>query len=635
MNVKLRWCALALVMAPAGQLWAQNGDGSKREPLILDVDASESTRKIFHVKMTIPVEPGPVTLYFPKWIPGNHGPTGPIRELAGLKWTSQGKPIPWSRDDIDMFTFHGDIPAATKTLHVELDALAGGRMATSTAQMAVIRWNQMLIYPAKLDQREIQVKASLRVPAGWKLGTALPVASQAGDVTHFSPVSLETLIDSPVICGAFFKEVSLGTHDGKPHFMELACDSAAGLEMPEDVRRYHERLVIEAGALFGARHYRSYRFLVTLSNYMGIHGLEHHESSDDGGPEKMLVDKKSRDSVAFVLPHEFVHSWCGKYRRPAGLVTRDFQEPQKTSLLWVYEGLTEYLGTILTARCGLWTPEEARDYLATVAAQMQSHRGRSWRPLVDTAVGAPLNYQEAGGWNAWRRSVDYYDEGTLIWLEADTRIRMLTHGQRSLDDFCRAFFGGESGNPDVKPYTFEDVVAGLQAVADYDWKTFLTERLEATKADAPLGGIAQGGWHLVFTDQPTAFFSTAEGLAKMTDLSSSLGIVLSQEGAIIDVIPGSAADRAHVGPGMKLIAVNTRKWSNDGLKSAIVAAKKSGGHIDLLLESGDYLKTYMLDYHEGEKYPKLERAGKGDDLLTEILKPKRAPASAQPPSKGR
>jgi predicted metalloprotease with PDZ domain len=619
----MNYSARPLISFLLFSIWISPGAAGRAQdpPIVLEVDATEAPRKIIHAKLDIPVKAGPLTFYLPKWIPGNHGPTGPIAALSGLKLEAGGKSIAWKRDAVDMFAFHCEVPEGIQNLQVSLDSCSGGNMASSTEKMAMIRWNEMLVYPKGRSQQEIHLKARLRLPAGWKLGTALPVVGHDGDVTHFEPVSLETLIDSPVICGANFKEVSLGTHDGRPHFLDLACDGPAGLELAEDVRKMHERLVVEAGALFGARHYRGYRFLLTLSERMGFHGLEHHESSDDGGPEKMLVDKSARDPFAFLLPHEYVHSWNGKYRRPAGLVTHDFQGAQETGLLWVYEGLTEYLGTILTARCGLWTPEETRDYLALTADTMQSHRGRMWRPLEDTAVAAPLNHFSSNQWVAWHRSADYYDEATLIWLEVDTRIRMLTNGQRSLDDFCRSFFGGASGNPEVKPYTFDDVVAGLNAITPYDWRELLTRRLTATGENAPLEGLAQSGWKLAYGDKPSAFFKSAEGLFKMVNQSSTIGLILSPEGNVIDVIPGSAADRAHIGPGMKLIAVNTRKWTAEGLAEAIAASNKPANRIELLFENSDFFKTSTLDYHGGAKYPKLEKNAAGQDLLAEILKP--------------
>jgi predicted metalloprotease with PDZ domain len=596
----------------------------KSAPIRLDVDATAVPRGIYRANLTIPAEPGQMTLFFPKWIPGTHGPTGPVGNLVGLKTTVDGKSIPWRRDDVDMFAFHCDIPNGAHTLEVVLDHVMGGRgmMASSPSpHQATIRWNEILLYPKGKRQQEIQFQASLRLPEGWKFGTALPMDSRDGQLTRFAPVSLETLVDSPVICGKFFREIPIGTDHGISHFLELACDSADGLEVPGDVITQHERLVTEAGALFGARHYRSYRFLVALGKGRGG-GLEHHESSDNGASERFMVDKSVRNPMAFLLPHEFTHSWNGKYRRPAGLVTADFQEPEKTSLLWIYEGLTEYIGTVLTARSGLLTPEETRDYIALTANTMQNHRGRQWRPLLDTAVAAPLTMYGGGAWDSWRRtSGDYYDEGVLIWLEVDARIRQLTAGSRSLNDFCRRFYGGENGPPAVKPYTLDDVVTELNSVAPHDWKSFFNRRLTSTQANAPLEGIEQSGWRLDYQEKPSTLFKESQTLRKSTDLASSIGLILSPEGSIIDVIPGTAADRAGLAPGMKLVAVNSRRWSAEGLSRSIKETKTDKRALELLMESDEFFKTFTLDYHDGLKYPRLVRDESKPDLLSQILKP--------------
>jgi predicted metalloprotease with PDZ domain len=592
-------------------------------PIELAVDASEAPRKVLHAKLVVPAQPGPLTLCFPQWIPGTHGPTGPITSLAGLKWFAGGQEIPWKRDEIDMYAFHCTVPDGARAVEIALNALTGTgeRGEGATANMAVIRWNQLLLYPKGPWMQDIQFQASLRVPADWKLGTALPVASQSGLVTRFAPVSLETLIDSPALCGVHFRELALGSHDGLPHFLELACDSAEGLEMPADVRKQHERLVKEAGKLFGARHYRSYRFLVTLSDELPFHGLEHHESSDNGGPERMMVDKSVRDPLAFLLPHEYVHSWCGKQRRPAGLITPTFQDPQRTDLLWVYEGLTEYLGTILTARCGLWTSEETRAYIALTAEAMQTQRGRTWRPLIDTTVAAPLLAHAAVGWASKQRVADYYDEGVLIWLEVDARIRQLSHGKRSLDDFCKSFFGGDSGMPVVKPYTFAELVACLNAIAPHDWEGLFNRRLQATGALAPLEGIVESGWRLGHGTAPSALHKETQAMAKIVDQRSSIGVLLAPDGSVKDVIPGSAADQAGLAPKMKLLAVNTRRFSPDVLSRAIEATGKAKEPLQVLAENGEFFRTFTVDYHDGLRYPRLERNSAKPDLLSEILKP--------------
>jgi predicted metalloprotease with PDZ domain len=596
---------------------------AKEAPILLEVDASEAPRKLYHARLVIPVAPGPITLYYPKWVPGTHGPFGPIADLAGLKFQAGGKAVPWKRDDVDMYALHCTVPDGADRLEVTLDLLAAGRggFGTTTQYIAVVRWNEILLYPKGKPIQAIDFQASLKLPDGWKLSTALPVASQEGAVTRFGRVSLETLVDSPVHAGAYHREIRLGPPGTPDHYLALVCDSPAGLEITPKLKAHYERLVAEAGALFGSRHYRSYRFLVTLSEKMPFHGLEHHESSDNGMPERAMSDDEAGKAIAFLLPHEYVHSWNGKYRRPAGLITPTFQEANNTRLLWVYEGLTEYLGTILAARSGLWTPEEARDYLAVTAEEMQNQKGRAWRPLEDTTLTAPMRAYDVGGWNAWRRSADYYDEGTLIWLEVDTTIRKLTGGQRSLDDFCRRFHGGTGGVVTVKPYTFEDVVADLNAVAPHDWKGLLTRRVTETAEQAPLAGLHQGGWRIAFAEKPTPFEKAAQGLHKQIDLSASVGLRLRQDGSINDVVPGKPAYRAGLGPGMKVLAVNMRRFGPEVLQEELAASKKPGQALELLVENGDIFRTYKVEYHGGARHPRLERVPDQPDLLSKILAP--------------
>ena len=590
----------------------------------LNVDASEAPRKILHARLSIPVEAGPLTLLYPKWIPGEHGPTGPITDLAGVKFSVSGKPVTWQRDDVDMYAFHCDVPAGSKVLDVSLDFLlpAGtdgfSSAASSTAQLTVISWNQLLLYPQGWKSDDLSYRASLRLPSGWKFGTALPVDKQA-DAVSFKPVSLTTLIDSPVIAGSHFRSVKLA--EGSPSFqIDMVSDSEAALEMSADQTTHYKQLVAEALALFGAHHYEHYHFLYTLSDFVAHFGLEHHESSDDRVAERTLIDDSLRRSSADLLPHEFVHSWNGKYRRPAGLATGDYDHPMKGELLWVYEGLTEYLGSILSPRSGLRSAEDQRDHLAAIAAYLDRYPGRTWRPLEDTAVAAQLLYNASLAWASERRGVDYYDEGELIWLEADVVIRQQTKGARSLDDFCRLFHGGQSGPPTVKPYTFDDVVNAMNTVAPFDWRGFFTARLTSTQPHAPLGGITGSGWRLVYTDEQGAYLKALEQASKVADLSFSLGLKLKEDGVIIDCVPGSVSANAGLGPGMKIIAVNGRRYSLAGLREAIRSAKGGSQPIEALVENAEFFKTARLDYHGGEKYPHLERDASRPDLLAEIIK---------------
>jgi predicted metalloprotease with PDZ domain len=588
------------------------------------VDATTAPRKIFHATLKIPASPGDLTLYYPKWIPGEHAPDGPVIDLAGLKFFAAGKPLKWRRDLLDGFTLHVDVPVGITEVSAELDFLSpatfeGGFSAGSSAtdKLAIISWNQVLLYPKGYKSDDINYSASLKLPEGWKFGTPLPVTSQSGNEIHFATVSLTTLVDSPVIIGEFLKVVPLAQDPVTE--MDIAADSAAALEAPPEVWEHYKSLVDQAQKLFGAHHYRDYHFLYTLSDHVAHFGLEHHESDDSRVGERDLVDDTSRKQSASLLPHEYVHSWNGKFRRPAGLATPDYQQPMQDDLLWVYEGLTNYLGFVLTSRSGLLTAEQDRDDLALTAAALDHTPGREWRNLQDTADAAPELYFSPRAWESWRRSTDFYEEDTLNWLWVDVIIRQQTKGAKTIDDFCHLFHGAPSTAPMVKPYTFDDVLNTLNQVATYDWRAFWTERLTNHGPGAPLGGIEGSGWKVVYDETPSDMDSASR---RSVNAIYSLGLVLSSDGSIADTVEGMPAAKAGVGPGMKLIAVNSRRFSPDVLREALRAAKNNATPIDLLVENTDYYKTYKIDYHGGEKYPHLVRDNSKPDLLTEILKAK-------------
>jgi predicted metalloprotease with PDZ domain len=597
--------------------------------ITLAVDATEAPRNLLHARLVVPVSAGALTLFYPKWIPGEHGPTGLIVNLAGLKITAGGKPLAWRRDDADMYAFHVNVPQGTTVLEVALDYLGQikeegfSAAASATQQLAMISWNQVLLYPQGKSPRELTYAASLRLPAGWKFATALEVASQTGDTVAFKPVTLNFLIDSPVLSGAHFRVVPLATEITPPHRLDLAADSDAALAIPADVVDEYSQLVRQTGALYGARHYGHYDFLVSLSDHVAHFGLEHHQSSDDRMRERAFVDGYLYASGGSLLPHEFTHSWNGKYRRPAGLATANYQEPMKGELLWVYEGLTQYLGVILSGRSGLWTPEQFREHLAVSTAQLDTTAGRTWRPLTDTAVAAQILYEAPREWEAWRRSVDYYDEGTLLWLDVDTTIRELTKGQHSLNDFCRIFFDAHNNTaPELKTYTFDDVVNTLNQVVAHDWRAFLNTSLHSTAPHAPMGGIERGGWKLVYTGTPSSVFQGIETADRITDVRYSLGMVIREpEATLRDVLLDSPAWQAGIGPGMKLLGVNGRAYSAPDLHDAIRAAKNNSQPIQLLVQSGAFQNTYTVNYHGGERYPDLERIPNARDMLGEIIKP--------------
>ncbi len=618
-------CALALFAASlaTASSYAAAPDAAA---IRLQVDARDAARGILHADLSVPVSPGPLSLFYPKWIPGEHGPTGPIADVTDLKFTADGTPLTWRRDPEDMYQFHLDVPAGTETVVASFDFLlppstegfsAG---ASSTAELVDISWNQLILYPPTAHSDQTAVRASLRLPSGWSYGTALPVERESGDDVEFKPVSLTTLVDSPVLAGAHFRQVDLAPEIKPAHYIAMAADSAAALEMTPEQIGHYSQLVAETGALFGARHYNSYHFLLTLSDHVAHFGLEHHESSDNRVPERSVVDDTLRLLSAGLLPHEMVHSWNGKYRRPAGLATPDYQHPMKTEMLWVYEGLTTYLGEVLTVRSGLWTNQNYFDYVAWLAATLDTNPGRAWRPLEDTTVAAQILYSARPEGAARRRGVDFYPEGLLIWLNADVVIRQRSDGKKSLDDFCRAFFGGNDTGPQVVPYTRADLVAALNGIVPYAWDKFFHDRVDALNPRAPLDGVEGAGWKLVYNEEMPSTLKGAEGARKFVDLSFSIGLRLSEDGTISDVIPGMAAEKAGAGAGMKLLGVNGRRWSPERLRAA-VQATKDGKPLELLVENTEFFKTCRLDYHDGERYPHLKRKEGKPDLLSEILRP--------------
>jgi len=597
------------------------------------VDATSAPRKIFHAKLKIPASAGDLTLYYPKWIPGEHAPDGPVIDLTGLKFSASGKPLKWRRDPLDGFTLHVEVPTGATEVNAELDYVSPATLepgfsagSSATDKMAVISWNQVLLYPKGWTSDDLTYVASLKLPGNWKFGTALPIASTPGDQPNgetqllFQPVSLTTLVDSPVITGEFLKVVKLA--DDPLTEMDIAADSAAALAAPQDVWDHYKNLVDQTNKLFGAHHYRDYHFLLSLSDHVAHFGLEHHESDDSRIGERGLVDDGERKGGADLLPHEYVHSWNGKYRRPADLATPDYQQPMQDDLLWVYEGLTNYLGTVLTARSGLLTDKEARDNLALTAAELDHTPGRTWRNLQDTADAAPQLYFAPHAWQSWRRGVDFYDEDTLNWLWVDVLIRQQSKGKKTLDDFCKLFHGAPNTAPMVKTYTFEDVVNALNQIVPYDWRGFWTERLTNHGPGAPLGGIEGSGWNLVYDEVPSEMDRAGESNSHFIDAEYSIGIDLREDGTISDTIETMPAALAGIGPGMKLVAVNGRQYSPEILRDAIKAGKNTTAPLELLVENTEYYKTYRLDYHGGERYAHLVRDESKPDLLSEIYKPK-------------
>jgi predicted metalloprotease with PDZ domain len=604
------------------------------QTITIAVDLTDAPRNIYHAKLTIPAQPGPLTLVYPEWIPGNHRPSGPIANLVGLHIEANGQPVAWDRDSIDPYAFHLTVPPGAKELNVSLDAItntgvAGSSGPSASTHVLDLNWNQVVLYPQNAKSDDVTFQPSITLPVTWKLGTAMNwtlAADGQNSIITFQPVTLTTLIDSPVIAGDHYKQIQLTPPDQQPiHVIDMVSESEEGLAMTAQDETSYKKLVAEAFALFGARHYTQYHFLFTMSDEVGGRGLEHHESSDNGLKEDALTDTDDRLLEVGVAPHEFVHSWNGKYRRPIGLATKNYQDPMQGDLLWVYEGLTDYLGNVLAVRTGLRTPDQYREELAATAASLDHEPGRTWRSIEDTTRSVQALRLLGSDWTSWRRSLDYYPEGDLIWLEVDTLIRQKSQNKKSLDDFCRLFYGGQSGPPKVVPYTFDDVVTTLNQVVPYDWATLLKQRVNQLSTHAPLGGIEQGGWKLVYTDQPNLFIKTAEKATKGVNAAYSLGLRIDKDGMLNDVIYGSPAYQAGIGPKMTLVAVNGRKYSKDALNAAIKNAATPGGTnkdapIELLVMNADFFKTYSIPYHDGLKYPHLERAT-GPDLINPILTP--------------
>ncbi len=591
----------------------------------LDLDATEAARNILHVKETVRVKSGKFTLFYPKWIPGEHSPTGPLNDMVNLFITAGGKPIEWKRDDVEMFAFHLTVPEGAKQIEIAFDDVSQpGTIASS--QLSRIKWNRLILYPRGEKSDDITVTASMKMPVDWKYATALPVERETPNGVAFKPVNLTTFIDSPAVVGKNFKRVPLGEYGGAPHEVDIFADTPAALEFKPETLAGWKNLIKEANLAFGVHHYKSYKFLLTLSDIGGSEGLEHHESSEDGVGEKALSDPLRLIDLSDLLGHEYTHSWNGKYRRPATLTTADFEQPQYGELLWVYEGLTEYLGNVFPARSKLWTPEVFRDVLAEVAANMSYQSGRRWRPLVDTARAVQFTYGSPGAWLNERRRVDYYYEGQLIWMEADVLIRQRSGGKLSLDDFFKRFHGGQNSAPMVKTYDLAEVITTLNSVLPYDWRTFFDERVYKVQKSAPLGGITNGGWRLVYTgepnvtDAPNIQIQLNESIKGFSNLMYSIGISVNTEGIILDTNPDLAAAKAGLAPGMKITKINDVDFSTDMLHDLVAATKNKAATLRLVAANGGVPENYLLNYQGGLRYPHLIRDESKADILSEVIK---------------
>ncbi len=590
----------------------------------LTVDASDVTRAIFRIHERVPVaSAGDFVLLYPKWIPGGHTPRGDIKNATGFRFTAGGRELKWVRDNIDVTAFHVMVPEGVKAIDVDFQYVTPtaenqGRIV-ATPDMASIQWLSNSLYPAGYFVRQIPVQASVIVPEGWKVATALRPTRQTANRIDYPVTSYEILMDSPLIAGAHYRRIPL-TQDVA---LDVIADTPEELAATPAQIDAHRRLVDQALKAFGSQHYDHYDFLLTISNNLGGIGLEHHRSSEDGVDRGYFTDWENKLRDRNLLPHEFSHSWDGKFRRPADLWTPDYRTPMQDSLLWVYEGQTQFWGYVLGARSGMLSKQDTLDAIAATAATYGTGTpGRVWRPLVDTTNDPIIASRAASPWRSWQRSEDYYSEGQLIWLDVDRIIRQQSSGKRSIDDFARAFFGIRDRDWGEVVYAFDDIVATLNRVQPYDWRSYLQRKVYDVAAQPPLEGITQGGYRLVFGPEPTKWTKSAEKDAKNSDLTYSGGFVVGNDGKVTSVLWDSAAFNAGMTVGDQILAVNSRTFDSDALKQAIKSAAGKGRAVELLIKAGDLYRTVALDWHGGLRYPRLEKVGKGEGTLDALLAPR-------------
>lgn len=590
----------------------------------LEVDATDVARGVFQVREVIPVAgPGPLVLLFPEWLPGNHAPRGPIDKLAGLQIKAGERVLPWRRDPVNVYAFHVDVPAGAASIevafqHVSPTQTAQGRVVMAPA-MLNLQWNTVTLYPAGHAARRIAFAPKVKLPEGWRYATALRASAADGATVSFGTVDLDTLVDSPMFAGRHFREIDLAPGAAVPFKLNIVADRADQLAATDAHIALHRNLVREAYRLYGPGRFDRYDFLQALSDTLGGIGLEHLRSSENANGAGYYIDWDTQMPGRALLAHELTHSWNGKYRRGADILTPNFDVPMQNSLLWVYEGQTQYYGNVLTARAGLWTQEEALGQLALVAATYDNRVGRAWRPLADTTNEPIISARRPAPWRSWQRPEDYYSEGALIWLDVDTLIRERTQGRRSLDDFTRAFFASEAPALTAKPYTFEDVVATLNAVTPYDWAAFLRARLDTAGGKAPLDGLTRGGWRLVYGEERTPFQKADEKRSKNASFFYSLGFVIGEGDKITEVLWDSPAFNEGLTVGTDIRAVNGAKYDADGLRRAITAGR-DGAPIVLIVSNGDRWRTVSFDYRAGLRYPRLERIPGAPNRLGDIFK---------------
>ena len=634
--------SLILPNSAAGQAGYQPEPVPMPPPIAAPVDTTYPGTIALHVNLTnmvdrvatvheeIPVKSGDLTLLYPQWIPGNHSPTGPIDAVAGLVVAANGQRIPWVRDRVNVYAFHIDVPKGVSSINVDFDYLSPttrqeGRIQFSS-KLADLAWNTVVLYPAGHFSRDIHFTPSIVLPHGWQYATALETDSKEGDTVHFKDTTLNMLVDSPLVAGEYFRRIDLSTGPDNPVYLDVFGDEAKDVDATPEEVQLHKNLAVQAQKLFASHHYNHYDFLFFLTDVVGGEGLEHHQSSEDGTRANYFTDWNAQTRGVDLLAHEYTHSWNGKFRRPADLWTPNFNVPMRDDLLWVYEGLTEYWGYVLSARAGMRSPEATRDSMAGIAASFETDPGRKWRPLVDTTNQPTMSQRRPVPWVTLQRQEDYYMEGLLIWLDADTKIRELSNGQKSLDDFAKAFYGIDNGSFVTHTYTFEDVVDALNKVQPFDWTNFFRTRVYDLHPEVPEGGFTQGGYKLVYNDTPPAWERRGGGGAGAAagrfgvSYATSLGLSVMPDGTIAQVVWDGPAFKAGLVEGAQIVAIDGDVFAAPKLKDAIVKAEKGTEPITLIVKENNTVKTVSLDYHDGLRVPHLERVEGTPDRLDDILK---------------
>ncbi len=620
---------LCIAMSPATVRAAAAFDGT----IELKVDVSDIQRRIFRVTETIPAKPGRLTLYYPQWIPGKHAARGPIDQLAGLRFRVNGAEIPWRRDPLDVFRFTLDLPRGTRALEVEFQLATpqntdAGRIVV-TSEMLNLQWEQVLLYPAGYRARDIPVQATLQLPEGWKHASALratPGTSVDANPVTFGVVPLEVLADSPLFAGRHFRQFDLTPAGSPPVMLNVFADNPGDLAATDEQLAIHRAAVREVYAALGPPRFDRYDFLLALTENLGGIGLEHHRSSENSQGTAYFRSWDEAVTDRDLLTHEMTHSWNGKYRRPARMWTPHYNTPMQDDLLWVYEGMTQYYGLVLAARSGLVPQDMMRDEFAAVAAIYSAKRpGREWRSVEDTTFQPIITPRRALSWVSWQRTEEYYSEGALMWLDVDTRLREMTQGRKSLDDFAHAFYAAPANEGWVSTYEIGDVARALNAVAPYDWEKFLRERTSGLRQPL-LEGVERAGFRLVFNDKPNKSIADGEKSARRTDLSYSLGMVINRDGLLTEVVWDSPAFKAGLTTNTTLVAVNGRTYSADLLKRMITEAASGGAMVELIVRRQDQFRTVTLDYRGGLRYPHFEPIAGRPDGIAVLLAPRAAAA---------